>query len=175
VASAAPSASAVPADEAEEKTPDKPPGVASVLPGTAARAAHRGLFARSATLAYAAAVEGEDKGAPIAHLWRFDGSAWAEDKLPETKQPVRAIAGNEDGTVWLLTEHEIWKRPPAGAWESVPPPTRAFPEPDPSWEMLDLWVVGADDLWIAARHTSKVAKREVILRLKAPKEIVRWL
>jgi hypothetical protein len=151
-----------------------PPGVVDVLPGATARAAGRGLVVRSATLAFAAAIEGEGKGTPVSRLWRFDGTAWTADTPPTTSEIVRSIAATLDGTVWFVTEHEIWKRAPAAAWEAVPPPTRAFPEPGPRWEFLAVWVSGESDVWIAARHTASAAKRDVILRLKAPKEILRW-
>jgi hypothetical protein len=149
------------------------PGTVSVMPDAAGNLTHRALHARSATEVYAAATGGE-KGAAASRLFRFDGAAWISEPLPPAAEPLRALSGTTDGTLWLTTEHEVWKRPASGAWERVPLPARAFAEADGRWEIADVWAEGGDDVWIAARYASPAAERHVVLRLKPPKGVVRW-
>lgn len=80
----------------------------------------------------------------------------------------------KDGTLWLLTDRAIMKRGADGAWQSVPPPNAAFPEPEPAWEMFDVVASGDSDVWISAKHTSKTASRHVLLRLRAAKSVLKW-
>ncbi|HEU4410234.1 MAG TPA: hypothetical protein VFS43_33570 [Polyangiaceae bacterium] len=145
-------------------------GTLFVIPGVERNLAHRALFVRSATEAYVAAV---DEGRRASHLARFDGSAWAAEAAPPTPEPLQALSGTSDGTLWALTEHQIWRRPASGAWEQVPPPDRAFPEPEPSWQFNALWSDGAE-VWVAGRHASKSDSRHVVLRTKAPRTPLRW-
>jgi hypothetical protein len=162
-------ASASPASSAgQEAEPSGPPGVVDLLPGASRHATSRGLVARSATLAYTAFTD-QRAGATLSHLLRFDGSAWVADTLPATGESVRGLAVAADGTLWLLTEHTIWKRASGGAFEAVPPPGRAFPEPGQTWDFSAISIVGDSDVWIAAHHVSATSKRDAILRLKAPK------
>lgn len=106
-------------------------------------------------------------------LHRLEASTVVTQPLPKFQGPARALASTGDGTLWLLSGNSIWKRTSAGEWEEIPPPTRAFPEPDPHWEMLDVWA-GESDVWIAAKHWSTKATRYVVLRLRPAKDIVRW-
>jgi hypothetical protein len=152
---------------------DRLPGTVSVMPDVAGNLAHRALHARSATEVYAAATGGE-KGAAASRLFRFDGAAWISEPLPPAAEPLRALSGTTDGTLWLTTEHEVWRRATPGAWERVPLPARAFSEAGGRWEIADVWAQGADDVWIVERHASPAAERHVVLRLKAPKDVVRW-
>jgi hypothetical protein len=163
----------VDASAAGAGTGDKP-GVVDVIPGVSTNLAHQVLHARSATDVYAAALEATGKAPPASRLFHFDGLTWGAEALPEGAALVRGIAGTADGTVWMVTDRGIWRRAPPAAWERVPPPTRAFPEAHPTWEFVDVAVVGADDVWIAARHTSTRGARDVILRLRPPKSIIRW-
>jgi hypothetical protein len=184
-AAASPSALAPPADagapdrdagaEAADDEPIKVPGIIDLLPGVAGAGSHRGFQAFAPDDLYLALVEAESKGKPGApRLLHFDGKAWSAADLPATTQPLRGLSGTSDGTLWLITEHEIWKRPRGGSWEAVPPPTRAFPEPGPVWELSQVWGAGPGEVWITGRHSSSVAKRELVLRLKAPAATIRW-
>jgi len=169
-----------PADAGADASPVAPtsgeaaegvPGTVSVIPGATRNLGHRALHARSATEVYAAAVD-EAQGA--GHLARFDGAAWSVEPLPPGAEPVRALAGTSDGSLWMITEHQIWKRAPSGTWEQVPPPNGAFPEPDPVWELQGLWAGGTDEVWIAARHSSKASSRYLVLRSKPAAAPIRW-
>jgi len=106
-------------------------------------------------------------------LHRLEASTIGAQPLPKFPGPARALASTGDGTLWLLSGNGIWKRTSSGEWEEIPPPTRAFPEPDPHWEMLDVWA-GENDVWIAAKHSSSKATRYVVLRLRPAKDILRW-
>lgn len=109
----------------------------------------------------------------IGSLHRLAANAVEVQPLPKLEGPPRALASTSDGTLWLLSANAIWKRLPTGTWEAIPPPTRAFPEPDPHWEMIDVWA-GEDDVWIAAKHASSKATRYVVLRQRSAKDVVRW-
>lgn len=131
---------------------------------------HRALIAQGPNDAWA--LVSEISG--TAHLFRIEGDVAKAEKLPaDLDGAARGIAGASDGTLWLVTANGIWKRYPPGEWKRVPPPTRQYPEPDPSWEIFDVAASGAD-VWITARHKSKHAERNTLLRLRQAKEIVRW-
>ena len=106
-------------------------------------------------------------------IFRLESGKIVNQPLPKLDAPVRALAAASDGTLWLVSERAIWKRYPPGEWEEVPPPTRAFPEPEPHWEMQNVWASGSD-IWIAAKHSSSKAERHVVMRLRAAKEILHW-
>lgn len=145
-------------------------GTLFVIPGSDRNLAHRALFVRSATEAYAVAA---DEGRHTSHLARFDGTTWSVEALPPTTEMIQALSGTSDGTLWLVSEHQIWKRPASGTWEQVPLPNRAFPEPEPSWQLSDVFAIG-DDVWLAARHASKSASRHVVLSTKQPSASLQW-
>jgi hypothetical protein len=149
------------------------PSTLDWIDGVPAPLTHRALFARSAGDIYAAAVEGEDKGAIRNHLIHFDGKAWSEVELPETPEAIRDLSGTSDGTIWLLTDHAIWKRSPAGSWSSVPPPARALVEPLAVWTFSNVWGAG-NDVWVAARHGVAERQQGVVLRLQQPKTVIQW-
>jgi hypothetical protein len=150
------------------------PGTVFVFPGVSTNLSHRALYARTATDVFAAAVATGGKNASISYVAHFDGTAWNQEPLPKTAHPIRALTGTKDGTLWMVTDHEIWKRHPSGAWEIINPPTRAFPDPNPTWEFFDIWATPEGDVWTHARHTGASGEHHVILRLKSPKEILRW-
>jgi hypothetical protein len=106
-------------------------------------------------------------------LHRLEASTMETQPLPAFQGPARALASTKDGTLWLLSANAIWKRGASGTWEEIPPPTRAFPEPDPRWEMLDV-AASESDVWIAAKHSSSKATRHVVLRLRPAKDIMQW-
>jgi hypothetical protein len=106
-------------------------------------------------------------------LHRLAANAIETQALPKMESPARGFASTSDGTLWLLSTNAIWKHAASGEWEEVPPPTRTFPEPDPHWEMLDVWA-GESDVWISAKHSSSKATRYVVMRLRAAKDVVRW-
>jgi len=158
------------AEDAGE-APSAPPGI----PGEARMAPRGEAGMRQVALvaqgpADAWVLVGKGKRAA---LYRLESSALAAQPLPKLETPVRGLAGASDGTLWLVTERAIWKRYPPGEWEQVPPPTRAFPEPAPRWEMFGVWA-GGSDVWIAAKHESSVASRSVVLRQRPTKSILHW-
>lgn len=167
---AAPGGSSTGADAGAAAPVEGVPGTLFVLPDVERNLTHRALFVRSATEAYVAAV---DEGRRASYLARFDGNAWAVEPAPPASEPLRSIAGTSDGTLWALTERQIWKRPASGAWEQASPPDRAFPEPEPTWQFSDLWADGAE-VWVAGRHASKADSRYVVLRTKETRSPLRW-
>ncbi|UQA56007.1 hypothetical protein [Polyangium aurulentum] len=145
-------------------------GTALLVADAPAGLLHRALVAQGPNDAWALAAEGGEK----AHLYRVEGASVKKEALPaDLEGAPRALASASDGTLWLVTARGIWKRYPPGEWERVPPPTRQYPEPDPSWEMFDAWAADGD-VWISAKHASKEAERHVLLRLRGAKDIVRW-
>jgi hypothetical protein len=160
---------------------DRTPGSVFIMPGSLKGFSHRSLLVRSPTHVVVAATAPEEggakgaaSGAATSRIFRFDGVEWTREAPPEGADPVRALSGTSDGTLWMVTERAIFKKAAGGAWEAVPPPTRAFPEANPTWEMLDVWAADPGDVWISAKHTSSAGDRHVVLRLRAPKDVVRW-
>ncbi len=141
-----------------------------VIPGSERNLAHRALFVRGAGEAYVAAV---DEGRRTSTLARFDGAEWAAEPPPPTPETIQSLAGAGDGTLWALTEHHIWRRPPAGVWAEVPAPEGAFADAEASWDYQSVWASG-DDVWVAGRQASKGEARHVVLRLKAPRAALHW-
>jgi hypothetical protein len=145
-------------------------GTALVVADAPAGLLHRALVLQGPSDAWALAAEKGEK----AHLYRVEGASVKKADLPaDLEGAPRALASASDGTLWLVTARGIWKRYPPGEWERVQPPTRQYPEPEPSWEMFDAWAADGE-VWISAKHASKQAERHVLLRLRAAKEMVRW-
>jgi hypothetical protein len=103
----------------------------------------------------------------VSRLFHFDGTTWGAEALPAGANLVRGISSAADGALWMVTDHAIWRRTPPGAWEQIPPPSAG------AWEMLDVRVIGAEDVWIAARRTAAGASRDLILRTR-PQAALRW-
>jgi hypothetical protein len=142
-------------------------GTVDVIPGVSVELTHQALCVRSAADVYAAALESTAKP-PASRLFHFDGTTWGAEALPAGAGLVRGLASAAGGVLWMVTDHAIWRRTPPGAWEQVPPPGAG------AWEMLDVRVTGADDVWIAARQTAGAgAARDVILRTR-PQAALRW-
>ncbi len=144
------------------------PGEVFVIAGAPAAMKHLALVAWGPEDVWL--LGSDDSGSS---LQRLEAGAFKAQELPKLQGPARGFTTTSDGTLWLLSAGAIWKRAAQGAWEEVPPPNRAFPEPDPRWEMADVWA-GENDVWIAAKHTSSKARRHVVLRLRPTKDIVRW-
>ena len=142
---------------------DERPGHVEVMPGLASDLTHAVLHARSAG----------DVWVGGSKLFHHDGASWGAVALPPAVAAVRGLAVTEDGTVWMATEHALWRRAGAGAWEDVPPPSRAG-DPAGAWEMLGVVALDGRDVWIAARRTAVEGPRDLILRLRAAPAVVRW-
>lgn len=166
-ASAVPAASAIAPAGAAEPAPLGPPGLVDVLPGVSSDLAHQVIAARSPADVYVAALESRPGSPPISRVFHFDGSTWGAEPLPAAAPVLRGLAAAPDGALWLVTEHALWKKPPGGAWAEVPAPIEG------AWEMIDA-VVAGDDVWIAARVRSAAGVRDVVLRTRPAKDVLRW-
>ncbi|APR77898.1 Hypothetical protein A7982_03245 [Minicystis rosea] len=145
-----------------------PVGIVDVLPGVSSALAHQAMFARSASDVYVAALEDIGKPPSASRLYHFDGATWGAEPLPAGVAVVRGLAGTADGVLWLVTDHALWRRASAGgSWEQAPLGAG-------TWEMFDIRVVGERDVWIAARRTATDGPRDVILRTRSPKTMLRW-
>lgn len=145
-----------------------PPGLVDVLPGVSVALAHEALYLRTAADAYVVGLEDTGKPPGVSRLYHFDGTTWGADALPAGAAVVRGLAGTADGALWLVTDHAIWRRASAAvAWEPVDPGPGA-------WETLGVSAVGGRDIWIAARRTGPDGTRDVILRTRPPRALVRW-
>lgn len=107
-------------------------------------------------------------GAP--QLYRSEGKTIVADLLPKAIEgEAKGIAVGDDGTLWFVSTHEIWKRPLSGEWEKVPPPSGHWREAGPKWEFSGVWAA-KNDVWIAGKHASTKADHYVVLRLRSVKE-----
>lgn len=144
------------------------PGEVFVVAGIPAGMKHVAFVARELGDAWLLGVD-----ATSAALIRFDGTTVETQPLPKFQGAARAIAATSDGTLWFVSANSIFKRKSSGDWEEVAPPTRLFPEPDPSWEFFDV-AAGDKDVWISAKHASSKTSRYVVLRERPAKDVLRW-
>ena len=117
--------------------------------------------------------DGEAGKAPRLHRWNGEKLEAVELASPEME--AIAIAQAADGTLWVASEHAVFKRSADGKWEEVPLPNGALGVKGASWSLLALAAVGKD-VWVSAR--AKVAEtsteHHVVLRLRAAKDVVHW-
>lgn len=144
-----------------------PPGIVDVIPGFSAAPAHQAMLLRAADDMFVAAREDVKSGPPVSRLFHFDGATWSTELLPQGAGGVRGLAAAADGTLWMATEGTIQRRAPGGSWETVAPPGAG------KWEIFDVRVTG-DDVWVAARLTAAGGARDLLLRSRPAKDVVRW-
>ncbi|HRI69372.1 MAG TPA: hypothetical protein PK156_34310 [Polyangium sp.] len=143
-------------------------GVVHVFPDAPAQIEHRDLVTQADQSVWALANARDG----AAHLYRFDGQTAVSEELPKAVDGAgRSIAAADDGTLWFVTEREIWKRAPAAQWEKVPPPTGHWREAGPKWDFSSVWSTKGD-VWIAGTFTSAKGGHHVVLRLRASKDTV---
>jgi len=148
------------------------PGTVFALPGTAGRLSHCSLWANAANDVLAVATDSSAKKGPLARLFHFNGKEWAIVEPPLDQDPAQSAAETTDGAIWLGTAHSLWMRLLAGDWLKIDLPTDRYP--DATWELLDVFTQGSDDVWVHARVTAKASTLDVVLRTKAARELVRW-
>ena len=171
-ASVAPSGTAGPVDDpaaGEAEEPKGPPGKVLVLP---AGSAHRGWAVVSEQDVW---ILGGGETGKASRLHRWTGENFEEVELASPEMEAIAIAQAADGTLWVVSEHAVFKRGADGKWENVPLPDGALGGKGASWDILALAAVGKD-VWVSAR--AKVAEtsteHDVVLRLRAAKDVLHW-
>ncbi|MBI4953467.1 MAG: hypothetical protein HY908_15665, partial [Myxococcales bacterium] len=127
-------------------------------------ARHRSLVVVSASEAYVAGAAGDEGSS--ARVWRFDVDRWSPVELPGLTGALEGLARTADGTLWLATRAELWKKPLHARWERVPLPTEVAGAVASGWE---LYAVGAsgDTVWVSARAVLASGERRVVLALGA--------
>jgi hypothetical protein len=156
-------------EEAEE--PRGPKGKVLVLP---AGVGHRSWAVRSERDAW---VLGEGEKGTTGHLHHWTGEKFEEVALPALEGAAVAVAVAADGTLWLASEHAVFKQAAGGAWEPVPLPNGpfkgSFGVTSAPWDVSVVSAVGKD-VWAAAKVTLPSGDRHVVLRLRPAPAAVSW-
>ena len=109
----------------------------------------------------------------LAYLARFDGSEWAEVKLPFEEVPISLSTG-DDGSVWIVSGEPGWgDRPsqPSRLWRADFPELRFERVPvDPWLVMTSVMARNASDVWLVAA-TGQELRTSLLLHTQAPKEV----
>ncbi|MCC6524436.1 MAG: hypothetical protein IT373_17385 [Polyangiaceae bacterium] len=119
----------------------------------------------SSSEAYVAGAA-SDEGSS-ARVWRFDVDRWSAVELPALTGALEGLARTADGTLWLATRAELWKKTPAEAgWQRVALPTEVAGAAASGWELYALGASG-DTVWVSARAVLASGERRVVLALGA--------
>lgn len=142
------------------------PGEVLILPDAPAQIEHRDLVAAGETDVWVLAKNREGG----AYFYRFDGKMIIAEEGPKPLLgEASSMAVADDGVVWFVSTHEIWKKAALGAWEKVQPPSGHWREAEPKWDFQSVWAAKGD-VWIAGKHASAKGEHHVVLRLRASKE-----
>lgn len=143
-------------------------GEVLVLPDAPAQMDHRDLVAAGETDVWILAKNREGQ----TYLYKFDGKAVVVEEAPKPLVgEALSVAVAEDGTVWFVSTHEIWKKAATGAWEKVQPPSGHWREADPKWDFQAVWAAKGD-VWVVGKHASAKGEHHVVLRLRPNKETI---
>lgn len=158
----------------ERWEPKKTRGTIEPLPAPASgTVALGGVLAVSETEGY---VWGGAGGA--AYLARWDGKAWALDKVPFQKT-IKAMAAVDDGTVFAAAEDGYYTKnsnKAGGAWEKV-----ALPKKIDGFEPTGVYARTASDVWVSGKagdkhyllRSAKVEKTAVMPATKAVEDTLK--
>jgi hypothetical protein len=119
------------------------------------------VLARSPTEVYVLSPKRYDWKDVPAYLSRFDGHAWHMEELP-TQSSGTSLSAEPDGTLWVSTTSEVFRKKPDGAWEQVPLPTLRTPDGKPA-KIEQVHAAGPGDVWLATEaglFTTRAKKPE---------------
>jgi len=153
--------------EGDGGAPDHP-GTVDVIPGVSVQLTHEVLLAHGPADVWASAHNPSTKRLE-SKLFHFDGSTWGAVALPPLTR-VRGLAQTDDGTLWMIGDDALWRRPSGGAWDQVPLPSAG----EGRWETVDLATPDGRHVWLSARRSTASDVRHLILRSRPTPEPLRW-
>jgi hypothetical protein len=125
----------------------------------------------------------DEKDRPKFVVVHFDGKAVHVQDTPfvtdENSRYVDSMDVSADGTLWIVHRHELWKRPPQGAWQKVvlPPPVLIRATPPPKLKAKEVTASGNNEVWVSTTYFDRRPearqwrKRGALLRNQQPAEV----